>query len=114
MVKVLGKDFPACAHAGCNKHGEDGYCLAGCCFAEGKAYCSEHSHRPTQLLEILGYEHDQTAFTRDEVRRIILAMWSGAGLVFESSGYMLMLKHLKAKRESAGGTVAGLNGLVGV
>lgn len=126
VVRVLGADFPACAHEGCRKHGEDGYCEAACCLhklvvidgkvnddvnAQPKAYCSEHSHRPTRLLEILGHSHAKQTFTRDEVRRIVMAMWAGAGMVFEASGYLQMLQDIEANRAAKGEPTDGLSGV---
>lgn len=118
MIKVLGADFPMCAHDGCKKHGEDGYCLASCCCDDdgeprSLAYCSEHSHRPALLLEILSYPPSQQTFTRDEVERIVKAMWIGAGMVFESGGYFSMIRDVRLKRESEGGNTDGLNGIKG-
>lgn len=115
MIKVLGPGYPGCAYPGCKKHGEDGYCLASCCppdhFGGLRAYCSEHSHRPTMLLEVLGYDPHLVSFTRADVEHIVKAMWVGAGMVFESQGYLLMLRQIKAQRAAAGQPTDGLDGI---
>lgn len=95
MIKVTGK-YPGCAHGGCCQPALDGYCEATCCvgYIPRKAYCSEHSHRPTRVLEILGHRPTQETFTRDEVRSIVMALWIGAGMVYESAGKMEMERDL--------------------
>lgn len=106
-VRVLGGDYPLCAHEGCRKLAEDGYCEASCCRGSFKAYCSEHSHRPTHVLEVLGHAPTQETFTRAEVRDILLAMWIGAGMVFESAGKLAMMRDLEVARAARSGGETG-------
>ena len=102
MITVLDPDglHPKCAHPGCIRLADDGYCEAGCClgFQLRRAFCSEHSHRPTRVLEILGYPPERDTFTRDEVRRVVMAMWAGAGLVYESAGKIEMDREIEKAR----------------
>lgn len=109
VTKVHGA-YPTCSHPRCNNHGDDGYCTATCCVVDNddpglapKAYCTEHSHRPTKVLEILGHAHDQQSFTRAEVERILRAMWVGAGMVFEAEGYFAMNRDVSARVQAAVG-----------
>lgn len=97
-MKIL-TGFPTCSHPGCQKVAEDGYCDATCCKSQ-KAYCSEHSHRPIKVLEILGYTANGfDYFTIEQVLDIVKAMWVGAGMVFESAGYLKMLQEVKDKQQ---------------
>lgn len=102
MLRILNPDglFPVCSHDGCDKLAEDGYCEATCCLGLNprRAYCSEHSHRPSRVLEILGHSVNQQMFERDEVRQIVMSMWAGAGLVYESAGYFDMKRRIDIER----------------
>lgn len=102
MINLLDPDgaYPKCAHPGCTKLAQDGYCDAGCCigFTPRRAYCSEHSHRPDRVLEILGAPVVKQEFTRDEVRRIVMAMWQGAGQVYQSEGRLAMERDVAWRR----------------
>lgn len=97
-VTILGSDFPICEHPDCKMLAQDGYCLAECCNDGPHAYCAQHSHRPAMLLEMLGHSSKQDVYNAGEVRNIILAMWKGAGNIFEAQGYLMMMKEIAFKR----------------
>lgn len=101
-ANIVSLGYPQCAHDGCERAATDGYCLATCCngYQAPRAYCSEHSHRPTRLLEILGHSPAKSTFTRDEVRNLVMSLWAGAGLVFEAEGYLAMHRDAQMARDA--------------
>lgn len=105
VIRILNGDghYPHCVEANCRMLAMDGYCEATCCvgYQPRRAYCSEHSHRPTRVLEILGHHPTQSSFTRAEVRRLVMALWAGAGLVYESAGKFEMERDLEQTRATA-------------
>lgn len=113
MVMIHG-NIPGCSQGGCLKAGTDGYCEAGCCIGLNPrcAYCSEHSHRPARVLEILGHAATKESFTRDEVRRIVMSMWAGAGLVYESAGHFEMLREMEWAESARATQVSDLVGAI--
>lgn len=104
-IRILNGDgrYPVCSQAGCRMLALAGYCEAGCCvgFNPRKAYCSEHSHQPERVLEILGHSTRKESFTRAEVRKILLSIWHGAGLVMENAGKFEMERDIEMARSAA-------------
>lgn len=103
MITIMNGDgkYPGCAHDGCSMLAVDGYCEAACCASQRRAYCSAHSHRPDRVLEILGHWFDQATFSRDEVRRLVMLMWNGAGEVYAASGKLDMERDILRARARA-------------
>lgn len=97
-LQIIGSDVPACSEPGCQQLAMDGYCFASCCVETKRAYCAFHSHRPAMLLELLGHPAQQETFTGVEVRAIMMAMWKGAGNIFEAQGYLELMKDVAKER----------------
>lgn len=98
ILKIAPSSWPPCSQLGCKMLAMDGYCEASCCLGKNAAYCSEHSHRPTMLLEVLGHAATKSSFTREEMETVIKSMWAGAGMVFEASGYLRLQREVEIKR----------------
>lgn len=102
-IHILNPDglYPTCSEPGCKMLAVAGYCRALCCMTiDGppKAYCSEHSHMPAAVLEVLGHAYTKKTYARDEVLDIVRSMWAGAGLVLENAGKFEMEQRIARER----------------
>lgn len=102
VIRIFNADglHPVCAHEGCKMLALAGYCEASCCvgYNPRRAYCSEHSHAPQRVLEILGHGPSKPSYSRDEVLQVVRSMWAGAGLVMENAGKFEMEQDLAEAR----------------